>query len=87
VTFAIAPSRLLRKPVARTEAPRNWRQHAALDAGQRLGLEQRIRIGDLIADREAAMSSFERRRAVGVIGEAWIWNVPLRTDTAARGLR
>ena len=29
------------------------RQHAALDAGQRLGFEQRIRVGHLVADRES----------------------------------
>ena len=64
VMFEIASSSTLwnsRDPHRRTAVAD---EHAALDARQPLGLEQRVGVGDDVADAEAAIELVERRRAI-----------------------
>ena len=52
-------------------------QHARLEAGQALGVELRVRVGDDVADAEAAMQLVERRRLSldDTVGK-WVTDVP-----------
>ena len=86
VTLAMAPSRLLKNAVARTDARANCVSTPPSTPRQRFRIEQRVGVGDLVADREAAMQLVEARRAIGVVRRRLQLEPSGAHDIAPRGL-